>query len=108
MINKTQILKGILEGCVLSIINDSKCYSGDLVFILKDYGFTDISSGTIFPLLLRLEKDGLVSTYKVPNELGPMRKYYQLTEKGKLELEIFSNMWQETKNIVNKIIKIDF
>ncbi len=107
MANKTQMLKGILEGCVLSIINDGKCYSGDLAVVLKSYGFTDISSGTIFPLLLRLEKDGLVSTYRVPNELGPMRKYYELTEKGKEELKAFTEMWQETKNIVNKILKID-
>lgn len=108
MISKTQMLKGILEGCVLSIINDGKCFSGDLAILLKGYGFIDISSGTIFPLLLRLEKDGLVSTYKVPNELGPMRKYYQLTEKGKLELATFSKMWQETKDIVNNILRIDY
>lgn len=106
MISKTQILKGILEGCVLSIIKEGSCYSGDLTTVLKDYGFDDISSGTIFPLLLRLEKDGLVSTYKVPNELGPMRKYYQLTDKGETELAKFSEMWEDTKYIVNAILKI--
>lgn len=106
MIRKTQILKGILEGCVLSIINDGNCYSGDLATRLKDCGIDDISSGTIFPLLLRLEKDGLVSTYKVPNDLGPMRKYYQLTDKGETELAKFSEMWEDTKHIVNAILKI--
>lgn len=106
MIRKTQMLKGILEGCVLSIINDGNCYSGDLATRLKDCGIDDISSGTIFPLLLRLEKDGLVSTYKVPNDLGPMRKYYQLTDKGETELAKFSEMWEDTKHIVNAILKI--
>lgn len=104
MIQKTQILKGILEGCVLSIINDGNCYSGDLATRLKDCGIDDISSGTIFPLLLRLEKDGLVSTYKVPNDLGPMRKYYTLTDKGKSELLKFGELWENTKQIVDHIL----
>lgn len=56
MISKTQILKGILEGCVLSIIKEGSCYSGDLTTVLKDYGFDDISSGTILSPLAALGK----------------------------------------------------
>ncbi len=106
MVNRTQMVKGILEGCVLKIIGEEKCYAGELVNRLKEHGFSDISTGTIFPLLLRLEKEKLVAAERVPNELGPMRKYYKLTDKGKAELEAFLRIWEETKTIVNGILKI--
>lgn len=105
MVNRTQIVKGILEGCVLKIVGEGKYYSGELVSILKTCGFTDISTGTIFPLLFRLEKEGLVTAERVPNDRGPMRKYYRLTEKGHSELKVFFEAWEEIKIIVNGILK---
>ena len=105
MINRTQIVKGILEGCVLKVIGEGKCYSGELADRLKERGFSDVSTGTLFPLLLRLEKEELVDAERVPNEFGPMRKYYRLTEKGKRELELFSCTWEEMKAVVDGILQ---
>ena len=105
MVNRTQIVKGILEGCVLKVLGGEKCYAGELADRLKACGFKDISTGTLFPLLLRLEKDGAVEAERVPNELGPMRKYYHLTEKGKADLELFSETWEEIKSIVDGVMK---
>ena len=104
MINKTQMLKGILEGCVLKILSYKSCYSQELVQILKESGFEDLSEGTLFPMLLRLEKDGLFISEKVSTSLGPCRKYYCLSEKGFEELKNFSIIWQDFKSVVDKII----
>lgn len=105
MINTTQMLKGILEGCVLMIVSDKPCYSQEIVASLNSYGFTELSDGTIFPLLLRLEKEGLFEIKKIPVSSGPNRKYYSLSEKGIAELNEFQNVWKDFRTIVDNIMK---
>ena len=104
MINKTQIMKGILEGCILSILSREKLYSQEIPKKLSEFGMKEISDGTIFPLLLRLESDELVESEKVPVSNGPARKYYCTTEKGKAELLKFSEIWKNVDISVNKIL----
>lgn len=89
MTNRTQMLKGILEGCVLKITDGRSVYSQEIVNMLREYGFDDMSEGTLHPMLLRLEKDGLFETQRVESQLGPSRKYYTLSAKGKQELRSF-------------------
>ena len=80
------MLKGTLEGCVLAIIGMKETYGYEISEQLEAHGFGRVAEGTIYPLLLRPEKGGLISaTYKA-SELGPKRKYYVLTEKGGLAL----------------------
>ncbi|WP_331702749.1 PadR family transcriptional regulator [Paenibacillus sp. IITD108] len=105
LINKTQMLKGILEGCVLKILNEKSCYSQELVQTLRERGFENISEGTLFPLLLRLENEGLFETKKVQSSLGPNRKYYSLSSKGKDELAEFIGVWNEFKLTVDHILR---
>ena len=62
MINKTQIMKGILEGCVLAVLSREKLYSQEIPKKLSEFKMTDVSDGTLFPLLLRLESDGLIES----------------------------------------------
>lgn len=105
MNNKTQMLKGILEGCVLQILEREACYSGMLVEKLRGYGFEDISEGTLFPLLLRLENRELFEIERVKNPLGPSRKYYKLNDYGKKELEIFRAEWEEMKKLTDNVLR---
>ena len=105
MVNKTQMLKGILEGCVLKVVNRGPCYSGEIVQMLREAGFEDMAEGTLFPMLLRLEKEGLFETEKVANPLGPSRKYYQLSQAGKEQLEEFSVVWDGFRDIIDGIMK---
>jgi len=101
--NQTQMIKGILEGCVLQILNNHLCYSQEIVELLRKRGFVNISEGTLFPMLLRLDKEGLFETEHVPSSLGPKRKYYVLNEKGKEELNQFISEWNNLKIIVDNI-----
>lgn len=105
LFSKTQMLKGILEGCVLKVVSDSPSYSLEIAKKLRELGFEEISEGTIYPLLLRLEKEGLFITEKVKTNLGPDRKYYRLSSKGMLELSNFVDGWRNFKKIIDSILE---
>ncbi|MBO5046999.1 MAG: PadR family transcriptional regulator [Clostridia bacterium] len=105
MTNKSQMLKGILEGCVLKILNDEPCYSGELVVKLKEKGFDTVSEGTLFPMLLRLENKGLFDVERVSNPLGPSRKYYRLNDTGKAELTKFIKEWEEFRSLIDSVLE---
>ena len=105
MQQQSQKLKGFLEGCVLQILSEKSCYSQEIVSILQSKGFSTVTDGTLFPLLLRLEKEELFVIEKVPSSNGPSRKYYSLSEKGMKELEVFKSDWIEFCKIMNKILE---
>jgi len=104
MVNKTQMLKGILEGCVLKLLSTEKLYSQEVSARFSCFGLKDVSDGTLFPLLLRLESEGLIFSEKVPVSNGPARKYYSTTKKGLDELSKFSEAWGELQASVNEIL----
>ncbi|AST90174.1 MULTISPECIES: PadR family transcriptional regulator [Sutcliffiella] len=104
----SQILKGILEGCLLSVIGKGETYGYEMIEKLNKYGFTMVSEGSIYPLLLRMRKEGLViTTQKELPSGGPKRKYYSLTAKGKEELEEFKLRWDAISSGVNNLLKED-
>lgn len=101
---KAQMRKGILEFCILSIIQQKEMYVSDLIEELKK-GKLDVVEGTLYPLLTRL-KNGEFLTYRWEESTsGPPRKYYQITEKGNIFLIELQNTWNELTNSVNNIIK---
>lgn len=101
----SQMLKGMLEGCILKVINSEETYGYEISQKLKAHGFGDISEGTIYPLLLRLSKGEFVTAIYKDSNVGPKRKYFQITGKGKAELELFEEHWQEMENAVNHLFK---
>lgn len=103
---QTQLLKGVLEGCVLLIVLEDEVYGYEMVQRLKSYGFKDIVAGTVYPLLQKLEKqDYLSSTMKYSPD-GPNRKYYRITPKGRRYCRDFINEWQQLVSKVNHLINI--
>jgi DNA-binding PadR family transcriptional regulator len=93
MENLTEFLKGLLEGCVLEIISREETYGYEIVKKLNALGFEDIVEGTVYTILLRLEKNKLVNIQKKPSEIGPPRKFYSLNTAGKQELSAFWSKW---------------
>ena len=102
----SQMLKGILEGCILKIIGQKEVYGYEMNLKLKEYGISTVSDGTIYPLLLKLQKQELIVGEMRSSDEGPMRKYYSLTDKGRLQLEIFEKEWEVLSNSVNNILSI--
>lgn len=107
--SSSQILKGILEGCLLSIIAKGETYGYEMIEKLDHYGFTMVKEGSIYPLLLRMKKQGLVETSQkqLPSG-GPKRKYYTITEAGIEELEEFKIQWAAISGSVSKLMKEEF
>lgn len=103
MKDTSQMLKGTLEGCILKIISASETYGYEISEKLKANGFPDISEGTIYPLLLRLEKNGCISATYKSSPLGPKRKYFTLTEEGHRELQAFWHRWLEIEKAVHHL-----
>lgn len=95
-----QLLKGVLEGCILGIISKKETYGYEIVEYLQRYGFDDILEGTVYPILLRLEKRGSLSSEYRKSEIGPMRKYVTLTEVGTKQLEEFQESWIQLQRAV--------
>jgi len=100
MDNLTELLKGVLEGCVLEIIYKEETYGYEITKKLNDLGFTDIVEGTVYTILIRLEKNNLVNIVKKASNLGPPRKFYTLNDKGKQEL---LNFWQRWSFVSSKL-----
>lgn len=105
MADRSQFLRGTLEGCILKIIERNETYGYEIAERLQKYGFSEISEGTIYPLLLRLEKNGMIDSVKKESAYGPKRKYYYMTETGKKELQEFYTIWCEIQNGINQIFK---
>lgn len=103
MDNLTELLKGILEGCVLEIISREETYGYDIVKKLNALGFEDVVEGTVYTILLRLEKNKLVDIQKKPSEIGPTRKFYSLNAAGQKELAAFWSKWDFVSSKVDEI-----
>ena len=93
MENNTEMLKGVLEGCVLQIISQGETYGYAITQQLKELGFTDVAEGTVYTITSRLERQNLLETEKKASEKGPARKFFKLNVAGKEELTAFWMRW---------------
>ena len=103
MDNLTEMLKGVLEGCVLEIIGRGETYGYEIASSLRELGFADVVEGTVYTILLRLEKNELVTIEKRPSTLGPPRKFYSLNETGREELTTFWGKWNFLSAKINEL-----
>ena len=105
MANNAQMLKGLLEGCILKIVSDKETYGYEICEKLESYGFQEISEGSVYPILIRLEKRKLLYSVRRKSPLGPMRKYYYTTDEGQRELEAFILSWNEIKINIDNVLE---
>ena len=101
---KAQMRKGVLEYCILSILRDGEAYTSDILETLKDAKML-VVEGTIYPLLTRLKNAGLLAYRWEESTSGPPRKYYALTENGKLFLTGLNATWSELQLAVKKVTR---
>jgi PadR family transcriptional regulator PadR len=101
---KTQMRKGILDYCILAILNEGEAYSTDVIQQLKDAKMI-VVEGTVYPLLTRLKNAGVLQYKWEESTSGPPRKYYTLTDSGKEILAELDGTWNELKTAVNQLTK---
>ena len=98
------IRKGLLEFVVLSVISARKVYAADILEILMVTEF-ETQEGTLYPLLSRHRREGLVEYEWKESDAGPPRKYYALTPKGKEQLGKLEEYWEELNKTIKKLSK---
>jgi PadR family transcriptional regulator PadR len=100
-----QMRRGTLQYCVLSLLADEERYGFDLVRGLAEMGGMVTSEGTIYPLLSRLRRDGLVESTWQESPSGPPRRYYRLTAAGRAALEAFRLEWRRFRDAVDHFVE---
>lgn len=98
-----QFKKGVLEICVLALLDKQDRYGYELVQKISDQ--IAISEGSVYPLLRRLTKEGYFTTYLQESSEGPSRKYYKLTDAGRKHLYTLIEEWEHFASGVNQLIK---
>ncbi|HVO28372.1 MAG TPA: PadR family transcriptional regulator [Candidatus Paceibacterota bacterium] len=98
----TPIRTGLLELVILKVISAHKMYAADILGFLRGTGF-ETQEGTLYPLLSRLRREGAVEYEWVESAAGPPRKYYNLTAKGKHQLESIAGYWEELNQFIKNI-----
>jgi len=101
--NLTEMLKGVLEGCVLEIISRKETYGYEITRRLNALGFTDVVDGTVYTILIRLEKNKLVEITKKASDVGPPRKFFTLNDAGREELQKFWEKWEFVSSRMNEL-----
>jgi PadR family transcriptional regulator PadR len=99
---KSQMRKGILEYCILLLLEKEALYTSDIIEKLQEARLI-VVEGTLYPLLTRLKNGGLLSYHWIESTQGPPRKYYQLTEDGMVFLKELESSWQELNDTINHI-----
>jgi PadR family transcriptional regulator, regulatory protein PadR len=103
-VDSTQLLKGVLDAAVLAVVENEDGYGYDIVRRLRDGGFDDIGDASVYGTLRRLYTAGALSTYVVPSDGGPHRKYYAITSLGHQVLKDQRATWQAFSATMNNLL----
>jgi PadR family transcriptional regulator PadR len=99
---QSQMRKGVLEFCILSVIKQGEAYPSDIIEKMKEAKL-DILEGTLYPLLTRLKNAELLTYRWVESSSGPPRKYFSMTEKGEAFYRELESTWNELANAVHEL-----
>lgn len=99
----TNLRRGALEYCILALVRDGDRYGLDIARELTD-GVLMAGEGTLYPLLSRLRKSGLVASSWQESESGPPRRYYRLTPDGRAALDTFEQTWRPFRDAVDRVL----
>ena len=98
---RSQLLRGVLDLCLLAVMGEGAAYGYEMTKRLRARGLSIVGEGSIYPLLGRLERDGLVETRRQASNGGPPRKYYSLSLEGKRALETGIDEWKAARDAID-------
>ena len=105
MDRSSQLLKGVLDMCLLSLIAEEPSYGYEMAAKLEERGLRLVSEGSIYPALSRLQKTGMVEGYFVEADgSGPPRKYYRIAAEGQSHLELWTGEWEALSTGVMSVL----
>jgi PadR family transcriptional regulator len=100
----TELLRGVLDLCLLAVIDEEPAYGYEMTKRLRERGLGFVGEGSIYPLLGRLERDGLVDTYRAASNGGPPRKYYRPSTAGRLALGLGVSEWRAARAAIDAVL----
>ena len=98
---RSQLLRGVLDLCLLAVVEEEPAYGYEMTKRLRARGLSIVGEGSIYPLLGRLERNGLVETHRAASNGGPPRKYYRASRKGKRALAAGVSEWRAARDAVD-------
>ncbi|MBC8404026.1 MAG: PadR family transcriptional regulator [Planctomycetes bacterium] len=100
-----QMRKGLLELCILAVLQREDGYGYLIVQRLKQVPDLTMNEGTVYPILQRLHREGCLSTYRLPSENGPPRRWFRLTDFGRVRLLEMTQRWQRMHQGVDLLVQ---
>ena len=104
-VDTTQLLKGVLDLAVLAALRDEDGYGYDILRRLRAAGLEDVGDASVYGTLRRLFNGGFLSTYVVPSDEGPHRKYYGLNQAGRAELQRSGKIWNGFASTMDDLLR---
>ena len=101
----TQLLKGVLDLAVLAVVSDEDGYGYDVVRRLRAAGIEEVGDASVYGTLRRLYANGALTTYVVPSDAGPHRKYYGINAQGRAMLDLHRKEWQTFAGTVSALLR---
>jgi PadR family transcriptional regulator PadR len=98
------MLRGVLDLCLLAVVVDEPAYGYEMTRRLRDRGLSSVGEGSIYPLLGRLEREGLVETHRAASDGGPPRKYYRASPSGHRALANGVRVWRDVRGEVDSVL----
>ena len=103
----TQLLKGVLDVAVLAVVEDEDGYGYDVLRRLRSGGLTEVGDASVYGTLRRLYAAGALTSYVVPSDEGPHRKYYGINAQGRAMLDAQRKDWQEFAGTMGRLLKTE-
>ncbi len=103
--DRSQLLRGVLDAAVLAIVKRQDGYGYDVVRRLRAAGLTDVGDASVYGTLRRLYRGGALTSYVVPSDEGPHRRYYGITERGQEQLDEARETWMEFGTALNALLE---
>ena len=103
----TQLLKGVLDLTVLSVVDDEDGYGYDVLRRLRAGGLTEVGDASVYGTLRRLYAAGALTSYVVPSEEGPHRRYYGITDRGRDQLVEARSTWRDFAGALSRLLQTD-
>ena len=101
---RTELLRGVLDLCLLAVMQEGPAYGYEMTKRLRDRGLAIVGEGSIYPLLGRLERGGLVETYRSASNGGPPRKYYRPSSAGRVALALGVSEWRAARDEIEAVL----
>jgi PadR family transcriptional regulator PadR len=102
---QTQLLRGVLDLCALAVMAEGPVYGYELTKRLRARGLATVGEGSVYPLLARLEREGLVETFREASNGGPPRKYYRPSAAGRRALDAGVAEWRATRDALDLVLE---